>query len=198
MADEFATPVSKLQQVSSRDADGPKLGATDMPSYEDILRNSVPDQQQQSYHGDVGGGPGSGMMMHAPPGPSGGVGGMHMDISNQQGYVDHAPMNYAPHHDQHRTGHREYAPDDTPHRHKDEGSPEPTKKQVAPSGWRGLLHRHKADIIIALVIFTIIVFVLPRIRAMPRFQMSGVPTYVIALISVASGCIGNSIVLAMS
>jgi hypothetical protein len=191
--DEFATPVSKLNQVSSRDSDGPKVGPTDMPSYDDVLRQSI--QPQETQH-------------HQQQQPHAAQYGDHdMSMGAMQGhptsahqYPNEPPAGYGiPRGDQ-------YLPHEHPHVPHHQGSDvvpsnktggggggtdaeqETTKRQ----GWKGVLFRHKSDIIIALIIFVLIVVVLPRIRAMPRFQM-GVPTYVVGIISVATACIGNSV-----
>lgn len=184
--DEFATPLSKLNQVSSRDSDGPKVGATDMPSYDDVLRQTIQPEnpqhkqpQQPQYGGDhemsMGGMQGhpGGAFQYPEPQGFGVPRGDHY-LPHEHPQAPHQPMEA--HASSSKTG-TDLQPEETP------------KKQ---QGWKGFLMKHKSDIIIALIIFVLIVVVLPRIRAMPRFQM-GVPTYVIGGVSLATACIGNSV-----
>lgn len=196
--DEFATPIKSLQQVSSRDSDGPKPGATDMPSYEDILRQSGAPTQQEHHPYQ-----GAASMDHHAQVADGHLGRGPMDMMPQQMSYSHAQPGGHYQHDQHEQMRDDYAQryqggGDAPPADKPNDVAKTASSPAAPSGWRSLLQRHKRDIIIALVIFIVIMFVLPRIRAMPRYQTTGLPTYVIGLVSIASGCIGNSIVLAVS
>ena len=215
MADEFATPVNKLKQISSRDA--PKPGSTDMPSYEDMLRQAtMPSTDQQQY---MPMNPSDQMAMSSQPMDGGMYGGAHTTMDSMSHGGPHSPVDYS--HEQRPPGdpvmydtrsrsptwtggHRGHHGTSEKTTDGSYGSSEPdtaavvSKSGTKTTGWRGLLQRHKSDLIWAAVIFSIILFVLPRVRAIPRFQQQGLPAYVIALISLASACIGNSLVLAVS
>jgi hypothetical protein len=198
MADEFATPISKLGQISTRDSDGEKPSAA--LSYEDILRSQdqppPPEQgqmppQQPTFQEPVqqfSGGPQERLQdMYTPQMGGDTLGGdMTPYPQQQQQYqpdmFSRQPIPSAP-----------TMPTVPPLDYQSPPSPapvEPSTDQKEPQKWwKTWILYNKVGIISAVVIFALIAFVLPRVSAMPRFSMvpGGLPRYVLGIISVAGG-----------
>lgn len=201
MADEFATPVSKLGQISTRDNDGEKPSAA--LSYEDILRSQdqppppseqgqMPPQQPtfQEPVQQFSGSPQERLQdMYTPQMGGDTLGGDMTPYPQQQQYQPDMFSRQAIPSSMTPLDYQSYQPPRTP-------SPapytpvEPATDQKEPQKWwKTWILYNKVGIISAMVIFALITFVLPRVSAMPRFSMvpGGLPRYVLGIISIAGG-----------
>ncbi len=189
MADEFSTPISKIQSISTRDDGG---GKAEPVTYEDILRQQAqPEEdrqpQQQAPMTQVQ------APMHQMQAP------MHqmqapmnqMQAPMHQMQPMQAPMAQYQHSD-YGDDHGDEYPRHTRHEtHHDPPPPANTSSWLVRK-----LKRHKNDIIFALALFATLTVVIPRLRAMPRFQ-EGIPMIVVGMVSVLVGSLTNTITMAI-
>ena len=168
MADEFSTPISKIQSISTRDDGG---GKAEPVTYEDILRQQAqPEEDRQPQ-------PQAPMTQVQAP--------MHQMQPMQ------APMAQYQHSD-YGDDHGDEYPRHTRHEtHHDPPPPANTSSWLVRK-----LKRHKNDIIFALALFATLTVVIPRLRAMPRFQ-EGIPMIVVGMVSVLVGSLTNTITMAI-
>lgn len=184
MADEFSTPIQKLQGISTRE----ETGQGEPMSYEDILRQqSQPDppsmpQQPTNQMQQMQMAPSQMPQMQMQP---------MQHLQNMQTAMPH--MANAPHAPHGGYAHSEYDDDEyeRPMRSRRE-----TRDDVpaTPNGswFMTKLKRHKNDIIFALAMFATLTVVIPRLRKMPRFN-EGIPMVVMAVVSVIMGCLTNTV-----
>ncbi len=189
MADEFSTPISKIQSISTRDDGG---GKAEPVTYEDILRQqaqSEEDRQPQQQEPMT--------QMQAP------MHQMQAPMHQMQ-----APMNQmqAPMHQMQpmqvpmtQYQHSDYGDDhgdEYPRHTRHETHHDPPPPQNTSSWLVRKLKRHKNDIIFTLALFATLTVVIPRLRAMPRFQ-EGIPMIVVGMVSVLVGSLTNTITMAI-
>jgi hypothetical protein len=179
MADEFATPVSKLGQISTRESDGdkPKSGM----SYDDILRQQ-------------GGGGGGEEMMHRDQRD---FRQDERDFQDQREYDRHLPPQH-----ENQYNHNSYPPDMFQRQPLPYGPPgmmpqPPALPNPAPATepetnnnkwWKKWITQNKIGVIAAIVIFAVIAFVIPKLSSVQRFAETGaLPKYLLGIVSVAGG-----------
>lgn len=188
MADEFSTPISKIQSISTRDDGG---GKAEPVTYEDILRQQAQPEEDRQPQQQA---PMTQMQapMHQMQPPQMQQAPMHqMQAPMHQMQPMQAPMAQYQHSD-YGDDHGDEYPRHTRHEtHHDPPPPANTSPWLVRK-----LKRHKNDIIFALALFATLTVVIPRLRAMPRFQ-EGIPMIVVGMVSVLVGSLTNTITMAL-
>ena len=173
-ADEFSTPLASLpQMISTRDGK-PQPGDMSL-SYDEILTNSTTTQPTVARE-------------NLPPHPS---------------QMNMAPPHQTQAHVGEGIGHGQYMPDMNQHaayqppppvsQPTDENSSEDSDKSVK-NMIRSFISSQKRGIVIMLIIITLIMFVYPRLKQMPRFaQQNGLPLWTVLLLA-AGGSTMTSVV----
>jgi hypothetical protein len=184
MADEFATPVGKLSSISTRSNDGDKPSKP--ITYDDILRDQISDHDNSAgadhrMHENQGGQRQMDQIEHM----------QQMPMQVQQHQTIEQPMTQYPRHDFQNESRHDYEE----RRHRDDGRGGGGGKQRR-SWLMTKMSQHKTDIIVAIVVFLVLMFVLPRLRNIPRFE-NGIPAVVLGLISIATGSVTNTIILSV-
>lgn len=184
-ADEFSTPLASLpQMISTRDGK-PQPGDMSL-SYDEILTNSTATQPTVARE-------------KLPPHP----GQMNMPPQQTQahvgegtGYGQHMPdMNEPPvgHSGQYMNQHAAYQPPPPVPQPTDENSSEDSDKSVK-NMVRNFISSQKRGIVIMVIITTLIMFVYPRLKQMPRFaQQNGLPIWTVLLLA-AGGSTMTSVI----
>ena len=197
MADEFATPISKLGQISTREQEEKPKKEKNL-SYEDILRHQnerddtmgnadpgyVPQQptfqeerepqpqhrQEPQYYG---------RQQQLPPQHESQYGD-YVDYPVSPAMFQRQPISYS--------GNEMSTPP----------PPQPAAQPASrdePRWWKTWITQNKIGVIATLVIFAVIAFILPKLHSMPRFaaQDGGLSRYVLALVSVAGGSMVSAV-----
>lgn len=180
-ADEFSTPLASLpQMISTRDGK-PQPGDMSL-SYDEILTNSAPTQPMVARE-------------NLPPHPS----QMNMPPHQTQAHVGEGQympdMNEPPvgHIGQYMNQHAAYQPPPPVPQPTDENSSEDSDKSVK-NMIRSFISSQKRGIVIMLIIITLIMFVYPRLKQMPRFaQQNGLPLWTVLFLA-AGGSTMTSVV----
>ncbi len=191
MADEFSTPINKIQAISTRDEGGKAEPVT----YEDILRQQGQPEEDRSMHQPVQNTP----SMQQPMPQQ-----MQQPMPQQMQQPMMQPMMQQPmqmasyaHSDRgDDPGDYGYDMYDHPRNSRRDSRDTPDTRPSNASWFMTKLRRHKNDIIFALAMFATLTVIIPKLRNMSRFQ-EGIPMIVIGLVSVLMGSLANTVSLAL-